>query len=75
MAIVRFKTDIWCVHMVESERGWGQKPFGEKYFDNEKEAEAFYLKFNAENKSNTVPDWYAYAKAPVKVVRKDDLYK
>lgn len=70
MARITFKTDIWFVQLIESERGWGSKPFGEAYFDNQKEAYAFYVEYNSKNTEKVVPDWYAYAKEPVRIISK-----
>ena len=41
MSEVRFNGPLYKVTMTEYERGYGQRPMGEKYFDNEEEARAF----------------------------------
>ena len=38
---VRFNGPLYKVTMTEYERGWGQRPMGEKFFDNEEEARKF----------------------------------
>ncbi len=53
--------DAYKVEIIESERGWGQKVDEVKYFDNEKEAKAFCERYNRENTSDVVPDWYMVA--------------
>lgn len=50
----------WRVHMVESERGWGQDHWYE-YFDTKEKADAHLTKINSKNTSNTAPDWYIAA--------------
>ena len=49
------------VHIVESERGWGQKIDDVKEFPTLGEAKAFVLEFNSANDLAYVPDWYMYA--------------
>lgn len=49
------------VHIIESERGWGQKVDEEKTFPTRAEAEAFCKQYNARNNEDSVPDWYMYA--------------
>ena len=49
------------VHVIESERGWGQKVEDVKEFDTRAEAETFVTKFNSSNTEAFVPDWYMYA--------------
>ena len=41
MAELKFNGPVFKVTMVERERGWGSRPMGVKYFDNEAEAIAF----------------------------------
>jgi len=51
MAEVKFQGPLFKVTMTEYERGYGQRPMGEKYFDNEEEAKAFceqYFSGNSE---------------------------
>ena len=48
------------VHCIESERGWGQKPFHVD-FDTREEAEAYKQKMNAQNNLPYVPDYYERA--------------
>jgi len=62
MAKFRYRVDI-----IESERGWGQKVDEVKFFDSETLAKAFVTKFNSQNTSAVVPDWYMRANDPVKV--------
>lgn len=40
MALVNLGT-LYKVTMTEYERGWGQRPMGECFFDNEEEARRF----------------------------------
>ncbi len=49
------------VHIIESERGWGQRLDETKEFDTYKEAEEFCTKYNASNDKDYVPDWYMRA--------------
>jgi hypothetical protein len=55
------------VDIIESERGWGQKLDGTRYFDNEDEAKKFVKEYNAENNLPYVPEWYMYAEYVGKV--------
>jgi hypothetical protein len=41
MAEVKMKGPLFKVTMTEYEKGWGQRPMGEKYFDTEEEARKF----------------------------------
>ncbi len=41
MAEVKMKKPLFKVTMTEYEKGWGQRPMGEKFFDNEMEAKKF----------------------------------
>ena len=41
MPEVKMKTPLFKVTMTEYEKGWGQRPMGEKFFDNEAEAKKF----------------------------------
>ena len=41
MSEVRLNGPLYKVTMTEYERGYGQRPMGEKYFDNEEEAREF----------------------------------
>lgn len=67
MARINAPGPIWRVDIIESERGWGQKLDESIYFDNEPEAAQFVKEYNARNNKPTVPDWYMYAKNPIKV--------
>lgn len=49
------------VHIIESERGWGQKVDEVREFDTYEEALAFCEDFNKDNNLPYVPDWYMYA--------------
>jgi len=57
MALVNVK---YRVHCIESERGWGQKPFYED-FDTRAAAEAFMKRMNDRNNLPYVPDYYERA--------------
>ena len=57
MALVNVK---FRVHCIESERGWGQKPFHVD-FDTREEAEAYKQRMNAQNNLPYVPDYYERA--------------
>lgn len=57
MALVNVK---YRVHCIESERGWGQKPFHVD-FDTRDEAEAFKKNMNAQNNLPYAPDYYERA--------------
>ncbi len=46
MAEVKMKGPLFKVTMTEYERGWGQRPMGEKYFDTEEEARQFCQNYN-----------------------------
>jgi hypothetical protein len=50
------------VHIIESERGWGQKVDEVKEFGTMKGAEAFVKQYNKKNDKKTVPDWYMFAR-------------
>ena len=50
------------VHIIESERGWGQKVDESKEFHSMKAAKAFVKQYNAKNDKKTVPDWYMFAR-------------
>ena len=47
---------MYRVHCIESERGWGQKPFHED-FDTREEAEAFMKRVTDQNTLPSVPDY------------------
>jgi len=50
------------VSLTEYERGWGQKPFDDVYFDNESEARQYAEDYNRKhNNKDYVPDWYVRA--------------
>ena len=48
MAEVRLNTPLFKVTMTEYERGYGQRPMGEKYFDTETDAIAFCNEYNSD---------------------------
>ena len=50
------------VHIIESEKGWGQRVEEVLEFPTLEEAEEFCKKFNAENSEPDAPDWYMYAR-------------
>lgn len=49
------------VHMVESERGWGQEYWHED-FDTEEAAVKYFQETNAKNDLPYTPDWYIAAR-------------
>ena len=50
------------VSLTEYERGWGQKPWDDVYFDNESEARQYAVDYNNKhNNLDSVPDWYVRA--------------
>lgn len=55
MAEVKLNGPLFKVTMTEYERGYGQRPMGEKLFDNEAEAKAFCAEYN---KDPGDPDCY-----------------
>ena len=59
--MAEIKTKVVVVHVIESERGWGQKIDEIKKFDNRREAEDFCKEFNSHNTEKTAPDWYMRA--------------
>lgn len=46
MAEVKLNGPLYKVTMTEYEAGWGQRPMGEKFFDNEQEAQQFCKDYN-----------------------------
>jgi hypothetical protein len=50
------------VHIIESERGWGQKIDSIEKFDSASEAEEFCKEFNKDNPTDYVPNWYMIAR-------------
>ncbi len=51
------------VSLTEYERGWGQKPWDDVYFDNAEEAKKYAEDYNLKhNTEKTVPDWYVIAR-------------
>lgn len=51
------------VSLTEYERGWGQKPWDDVYFDNETEAREYANAYNQKhNNKDYVPDWYVVAR-------------
>jgi hypothetical protein len=46
MAEVKLQGPLFKVVMTEYERGWGQRPMGERYFDTEQDARAFCDEYN-----------------------------
>ena len=68
MAQVNFTQNVYKVVLTEYERGWGQRPFDVKYFDNEVEAEQYARDYNYKNNNKTsAPDWYVVARYEGKV--------
>lgn len=45
MAEVRLNTPLYKVTMTEYERGYGQRPMGERFFDTEEEAKQFCIEY------------------------------
>ena len=57
------KKVAYKVEMIESEAGWGSRVDEMLYFSNEEDAKSFVVKYNKKwNNSNTVPDWYIFAR-------------
>lgn len=52
------------VHIIESERGWGQRVDEIKEFPSPEEAEAFVREYNKQHNPPraVAPNWYMYAK-------------
>jgi hypothetical protein len=50
------------VHIIESERDWGQRLDEVREFATEEEREAFIKDFNKDNTLPYVPDWYMFAR-------------
>ncbi len=55
------------VHLMESERGWGQDYWSEDY-DSLEEAKERIRKVNADNTSLVAPDWYMQAEERIEAV-------
>lgn len=55
------------VHLMESERGWGQERWHEDY-DTRVEAEARVHEVNSRNTAPTAPDWYMVANTDIEEV-------
>lgn len=55
------------VDLREYERGWGNKVYENKYFDNWEEARQFVLDFNSQNTETVVPDYYTVAQGPYRI--------
>jgi len=68
MAEVKLNGPIFKVELTEYERGWGEKHWDTKYFDNESEARKWAYDYNVKyNSENEVPDWYVRAEYVGKV--------
>ena len=62
MAQVSKPQATFKVVLTEYERGWGQKHWDTKYFDNAEEARKWAIDYNLKhNNEKTVPDWYVRA--------------
>ena len=62
MAEVKVVQTLYKVQLTEYERGWGQKPWDEKFFDNADEARKWAKDYNEKhNNLDYVPDWYVRA--------------
>lgn len=57
----------FCVPIIESERGWGQKVDDRYYFRDGDKAFEFRSEFNSKNTEEKVPDVYWYAEEPYHV--------
>ncbi len=55
------------VHLMESERGWGQDYWSEDY-DSLEEAKERIRKVNADNTSLVAPDWYMQAEERIEAI-------
>lgn len=55
------------VHLLESERGWGQERWHEDY-NTRAEAEKRIKDVNSENTLSYVPDWYISANTTIELV-------
>jgi hypothetical protein len=63
MARVDFTQNVFKVSLTEYERGWGQKPWEDVYFDNAEEARKYAKDYNNEHNTATqAPDWYVIAR-------------
>jgi hypothetical protein len=49
MPEVKFNSPLYKVTMTEYERGYGQRPMGEKFFDNEEDAKQFCKQYFSGN--------------------------
>lgn len=58
MAEVKLKGALYKVTLTEYDAG-AQRPWGEKFFDNKAEAEAYCRNYNMENKG--IPEWFVRA--------------
>ncbi len=58
MPEVKIKGALYKVTITEYDEG-AQRPWGEKYFDNEAEAKAYCETYNRENRG--IPEWYTRA--------------
>jgi hypothetical protein len=59
---IKVPKEVIEVHIIESERGWGQKLDSRKFFDDRKAAEAFCSDYNKGNTASSTPDWYMVAR-------------
>jgi len=61
--IAKPNVQAFRVTLTEYERGWGQKPWDDVYFDNEAEARKYADDYNKEhNTAASAPDWYVMAR-------------
>ena len=58
MAEIKFKGSVYKVTLTEYDDG-AQRPWGEKYFDNEYEARQYCENYNRENRG--ISEWYVRA--------------
>jgi hypothetical protein len=61
----------YAITVMESERGWGQDYWEEK-FETPEKAQERINEINSRNTSSTAPDYYMQAFAEIRAVRKDN---
>jgi hypothetical protein len=59
----RWRVDTW-----EYEMGWGKRPMGTEFFDDEESAKQYVKNYNFVNTALIVPEEYYMAETPVKVL-------
>lgn len=69
MSEVKLNGPVYKVELTEHERGWGQKHWETKFFDNEYEAREYARQYNLKhNTADSAPDWYVVAEYAGKIV-------